>query len=75
MKKYICQPDCCKNNESVIAMSIADAENLKIKEKLHSGEQMLEEIMNFFPKDEDKSFFGKVQFFYNTFANCLHIMW
>ena len=74
LKKYICQPDCCKNNESVIAMSIADAENPKIKEKLNSGEQMLEKIMkmggNFFPNDKDRSFFGKLQFFYNTFANC-----
>ena len=74
LKKYICQPDCCKNNESVIAMNIADAENLKIKEKLHNGEQMLEEILkmdeSFFPNDEDRSFFGKLQFFYNTIANC-----
>ena len=29
LKKYICQPDCCKNNESVITMSIVDAENPK----------------------------------------------
>ena len=74
LKKYICQPDCCINNESVIAMNIADAENPKIKEKLHSGEQMLEKIMNmdesFFPNVADKSFFGKLQFFYNYIANC-----
>ena len=52
--------------ECVIAINIADAENLKIKEKLHNGEQMLEEIMNmdesFFPNDEDRSFFGKLVF-------------
>ena len=64
LKKYICEPDCCNSNESIIAMSIVDAENPKIKEKLHSGEQMLEEIINmdeiFLPKDEDKSFFGKI---------------
>ena len=74
LKKYICLPNCCKNNESVIAMNIVDAENPKMKEKLHSGEQMLEEIMKmdeiFFPNDDDKSFLGKIQFFYNTFANC-----
>ena len=74
LKKYICQPACCRNNESVIAMNITGAENPKIKEKLHSGEQILEEISkmdeHFFPNDEDKSFFGKLQFFYNTFANC-----
>ena len=44
LKKYICQPACCKNNESVIAMNIKDAENPKIKEKLQSGEQMLEKF-------------------------------
>ena len=68
LKKYICQPACCRNNDSVIAMNITDAENPKI------GDQMLEEILkmdeNFSPNDEDKSFFGKLQFFYNTFANC-----
>ena len=35
---------------------------------------MLDKIINieenFFPNDKDKSVFGKVQFFYNTFANC-----
>ena len=35
---------------------------------------MLEKIINmeknFFPEDKDRSIFGKVQFFYNTFANC-----
>ena len=74
LNKYICQPDCCKNNESVIRMSIRDGENPKIKGKLHSGEKMLEKIMkmekNFFPDDKNRSIFGKVQFFYNTFGNC-----
>ena len=55
-------------------MTIADCENPKIKEKLHSGQEMLEKITNmeenFFPDDKDTSVFGKVQFFYNTFANC-----
>ena len=55
-------------------MTIADCENPKIKEKLHSGQEMLEKIINmeenFFPDDKDRSVFGKVQFFYNTFANC-----
>ena len=73
-KTYICQPICCKNNESVITMTIANCENPKTKEKLRSGEEMLEKIMNmeknFFPNGKDKSIFGKVQFFYNTFANC-----
>ena len=74
LNKYICQPDCCKNNESMIRMYIADSENAKIKEKLHSGEKMLEKIINmektFFPDDKDGSIFGKLQFFYNTFSNC-----
>ena len=54
-------------------MIIADCKNPKIKEKLHSGQEMLEKIINienFFPNDKDKSVFGKMQFFYNTFANC-----
>ena len=55
-------------------MMIADCENPKIKEKLHSGQEMLEKIINmeenFFPDDKDRSVFGKVQFFYNTFGNC-----
>ena len=74
LKACICQPDCCKNNESVIRMTIADCKNLKIKAKLHSGEEMLEKIIsmekNFFPDDKDTSIFRKVQFFYNTFTNC-----
>ena len=72
-KKYICQPDCYENNESVITMCIADAENPKIKEKLNNGEQILKKIMNmdrnFFPNDKDSSFFGKLQFFYKTVVN------
>ena len=71
---YICEPDCCKNNNSVVRMTIADCEKPKIKEKLCSGQEMLDKIINieenFFPDDKDKSVFGKVQFFYNTFANC-----
>ena len=55
-------------------MTIADCENPKIKEKLRSGQEMLDKIINteenVFPNDMDKSVFGKVQFFYNTFANC-----
>ena len=73
-KKYICRPDCCENNESTITMRIADAKNPKIKEKLNNGEQILKKIMNmdriFFPDDKDSSFFGKLQFFYNTIVNC-----
>ena len=73
-KTYICEPDCCKNNNSVVRMTIADCENPKIKEKLCSGQEMLDKIINieenFFPNNKDKSVFGKVQFFYNTFANC-----
>ena len=73
-KTYICEPDCCKNNNSMVRMTIADCENPKIKEKLRSGQEMLDKIINieenFFPNDKDKSVFGKVQFFYNTFANC-----
>ena len=55
-------------------MMIANCENPKIKEKLHSGQEMLDKIINieenFFPNDKDKSIFGKVQFFYNTVTNC-----
>ena len=56
-------------------MNIANCENPKIKEKLRSGEEMLEKIINmeknFYPdNDKGKSIFGKVQFFFNTFANC-----
>ena len=73
-KTYICEPDCCKNNNSMVRMTIADRENPKIKEKVHNGQEMLDKIINikenFFPNDKDKSIFGKVQFFYNTFANC-----
>ena len=58
----------------MIRMTITDCENPKIKEKLRSGQEMLEKIINmegnFFPDDKDRSVFGKVQFFYNTFANC-----
>ena len=72
-KMYIYEPDCCKNNNSMVRMTIADCENPKIKEKLCSGQEMLDKIINieenFFPNDKDKSIFGKVQFFYNTFAN------
>ena len=73
-KTYIGEPDCCKINNSMVRMTIADCENPKIKEKLRSGQEMLDKIINieqnFFPDDKDKSVFGKVQFFYNTFANC-----
>ena len=73
-KMYICESDCCKNNNSMVRMTIAHCENPKIKEKLRSGQEMLDKIIkikeNFFPNDKDKSIFGKVQFFHNTFANC-----
>ena len=74
LKKYICHPDCCKNNASTIVMKISKSENLDIQEKLHNGEKMLEKILQmdtiFFPNDGDKSIFGKIQFFYNIFGDC-----
>ena len=45
-KMYICEPDCCKNNKSMIGMMIADCENPEIKEKLLSEQEMLEKIIN-----------------------------
>ena len=45
-KTYICEPDCCKNNNSMVRMTIADCENPKIKEKLCSGQEMLDKIIN-----------------------------
>ena len=77
-KTYICQPDCCKNNESVITMTIADCENPKTKEKLRSGEEILEKIINmeknFFPNDKDKSIFGESAVFLQHLRQLLRIM-
>ena len=74
LKKYICHPDCCKNNASAIVMKISNSKNPGIQEKIHHGEKILEKILqmdtNFFPNDKDKSIFGKIQFFYNIFGNC-----
>ena len=62
----------------MITVCIADAENLKIKEKLNSGEQILEKIMNmggnFFPNDKDRSFFWKITVFLQHHCQLLHIM-
>ena len=74
LKKYICHPDCCKNNASKVMMKVSKSENPDIQEKLHNGEKMLEKILQmdtiFFPNDKDKSIFGKIQFFYNIFGDC-----
>ena len=74
LKKYICHPDCCKNNASTVMMKVSNSENPDIQEKLDNGEKMLEKILQmdtiFFPDDKDKSIFGKIQFFYNIFGDC-----